>query len=264
MAGSDRGLPAIPRGLDRGLSIYLQSLSSLILRLSGIVRGSEQARALRVSDGATGTASAIADAAVTSAKLASSAVTEDKIAVGAVTEKKLGKGAVTRDAIADGAIVAALADNSLPGAKLQNETVTAAKLAPGAVTGVALAFGAVGDEELDDGAVGTAHIQDGAVSITKLAADARTSVVLGKTPTTDGGTVDIPAIWYGRPAVMLVSILSDGVPVSGVKCGVTQMRQAERPDGSGTGKWSFTAAGAFTWAAIGYVRTFLTTDEEGA
>lgn len=264
MAGGDRGLPPIPRGLDRGLSIYLQSLNSLILRLSGLARGSEQARALRVADKATGAASAIADAAVTTAKLANAAVTEEKIAAGAVTEKKLGKGAVTKDAIADGAVVAALADKSLPGAKLTDDSVTAEKLAPGAVTTSALAVGAVGDEALNDGAVGTAHLQDGAVTIRKMAADARTSVVLGDKPTTDGETVGIPAAWHDRPAVMLVSVLADGTPVSGVKCGVVGMREATDADGNGTGVWRFTAVGSFTWAAVGYVRTFLTADEEGA
>lgn len=256
---NDHGLPSVPRGLDRELSRFLQSMLTVVSRLSGLVRGSEQARAVRVADGATGSgSSAIADGGVTAAKLASAAVTEEKIATGAVTEKKIGKGAVTKDAIADGAVVAAMADGTLPGAKLADGTVTAEKLATGAVTSSILAFGAVGGEELADMAVGAEHIRDGAVPLAKLAADARTSVVFGSAATQDGETVKIPAVWYGMPVVVPVAVMAESTAISGVKFGALDMREAQDSAGAGTGEWSFRAAGAFTWAAMGYARMFLT------
>lgn len=57
---TDRGIPAVPRGLDRTLTNYLQSLQSIVLRLSGMVRGSDESRAVRVSDGSVSTGTATA------------------------------------------------------------------------------------------------------------------------------------------------------------------------------------------------------------
>ena len=50
MAASDRGLQSVPRGLDRNLTTYLQAIRTELLRLSGLVRGSDQSRAVRASE----------------------------------------------------------------------------------------------------------------------------------------------------------------------------------------------------------------------
>ena len=48
--GNERGLPSLPRGLSRDLTVYLQSLAEFVLRLSGSVRGSQSARAVRAAE----------------------------------------------------------------------------------------------------------------------------------------------------------------------------------------------------------------------
>ena len=50
MAAPDRGLQSVPRGLDRNLTTYLQAIRTELLRLSGLVRGSDQSRAVRASE----------------------------------------------------------------------------------------------------------------------------------------------------------------------------------------------------------------------
>ena len=104
---TDRGLPAIPRGIDRSLTNYLQSLQSIVLRLSGMVRGSDESRAVRVSDGSatTGTATAsIGQGSILTQHIADNAITSAKITDGAVTDKKLAASSVTGRAIAAGAV----------------------------------------------------------------------------------------------------------------------------------------------------------------
>lgn len=104
---TDRGIPAVPRGLDRTLTNYLQSLQSIVLRLSGMVRGSDEARAVRVSDGSatTGTATAsIGQGAILTRHIAENAITSTKITDGAVTGAKLAASSVTERAIAAGAV----------------------------------------------------------------------------------------------------------------------------------------------------------------
>ena len=125
---TDRGLPAVPRGIDRALTNYLQALQTIVLRLSGMVRGSDESRAVRVSDGSvsTGTATAsigqgsvltphIADNAITSAKITDGAVTELKIAPSAVTSRAIASGAVGTDSMAGKCVTAdKVADDVLP------------------------------------------------------------------------------------------------------------------------------------------------------
>ena len=125
---TDRGIPAVPRGLDRTLTNYLQSLQSIVLRLSGMVRGSDESRAVRVSDGSvsTGTATAsigqgailtqhIADNAITSAKITDGAVTDAKLSASSVTGRALAAGAVGTMALAGMCITAEkIADGVLP------------------------------------------------------------------------------------------------------------------------------------------------------
>lgn len=125
---TDRGLPAVPRGIDRALTNYLQALQTVVLRLSGMVRGSDESRAVRVSDGSvsTGTATAsigqgsvltthIADNAITSSKITDGAVTDTKIAPSAVTSRAIASGAVGTDSMAGKCVTAdKFADGVLP------------------------------------------------------------------------------------------------------------------------------------------------------
>lgn len=75
------GLPAVPRGLDQGLTLYLQALDGIVRRLTGMVRGSAAAT---VPAGAAATASSasVADAS--------------GIADFSVGEKQLQRGILTR------------------------------------------------------------------------------------------------------------------------------------------------------------------------
>lgn len=118
---NERGLPSVPRGLPRDLTVYLQSLAETLLRLSGSVRGSGDARAVRAAERSSlgsGT-STPGQAAILSWMLKDKAVTSDKLADGAVTETKLGMSAVTEQAIRPGAVTeAALAAEAVTGTKL--------------------------------------------------------------------------------------------------------------------------------------------------
>lgn len=139
--GTDRGLPAVPRGIDRALTNYLQALQTIVLRLSGMVRGSDESRAVRVSDGSvtTGTATAsigqgsvltqhIADNAITSAKITDGAITATKLAPSAVTSRAIASGAVGTDSMAGKCVTAdKIADGVFPimvtGTAVDGETV---------------------------------------------------------------------------------------------------------------------------------------------
>lgn len=116
MAG-DRGLPPIPRGLQRELAVYLQSLSEAVGRLSGVARGSAETRAVRVSETSAvvigGSAPAgsdsvtngmLRDGSVTERKLATGAVTSGKLAQGSVDSSHLGRGCVTADKVSTGVL----------------------------------------------------------------------------------------------------------------------------------------------------------------
>ena len=97
MAASDRGLQSVPRGLDRNLTTYLQAIRTELLRLSGLVRGSAQSRAVRASEasaafggGSVSTPSGSVDvAAIASQIFRDGSVTERKLADRAVTGGKL-------------------------------------------------------------------------------------------------------------------------------------------------------------------------------
>jgi len=173
---TDRGLPAIPRGIDRALTNYLQALQTIVLRLSGMVRGSDESRAVRVSDGSvsTGTATAsigqgsvltshIADNAITSAKITDGAVTDTKIAISAVTSRAIASGAVgtdsmagrcvTADKIADGVLPTMITGTAVDGEEVhihgqwlsQPGVILSSVSTVQAVTG---AFGAIGLQEI--------------------------------------------------------------------------------------------------------------------
>lgn len=164
---NERGLPSVPRGLPRDLTVYLQSLAETLLRLSGSVRGSGDARAVRAAERSSlgFGASTPGQAAILSWMLKDKAVTSDKLADGAVTETKLGMSAVTEQAIRPGA-------------------VTEAALAAEAVTGT--------------------RIADGAVDASKLACGVLPVVIGGAA--VDGETVVLPGTWRERPWVALALV----------------------------------------------------------
>lgn len=142
---TDRGLPAIPRGIDRSLTNYLQSLQNIVLRLSGMVRGSDEARAVRVSDGSattgTGTASLVQGTVLTQ-HIANNAITSAKLADGAITDAKLAASSVTDRAIAAGAV----GTMSLAGL-----CVTAEKIAEGVLPTMTTGTAVDGEEVLIPG-----------------------------------------------------------------------------------------------------------------
>lgn len=164
---NERGLPSVPRGLSRDLTVYLQALAETLLRLSGSVRGSGDARAVRAAERNTlgSGATTLGQAEVLSWMLKDKAVTADKLADGAVTETKLALSAVTERAIC-----------------------------PGAVTEAALSVGAVTKTRIADGAVDASKLADGALP-----------VVIGGAAV-DGETVVLPGTWRERPWVALALV----------------------------------------------------------
>lgn len=241
MAASDRGLQSVPRGLDRNLTTYLQAIRTELLRLSGLVRGSDQSRAVRASEasaafggGSVSTPSGsvdvaaiasqifrdgsvterkLADRAVTGGKVADNAVTARTIAPGEVDNNALAEQAVTAGKLADGAVTAgALANGCVTRGKLAEDAVDTRNLMDGAVASDKIEEGAVTTERLGDwavtfykispGAVGTESIRDGSVTAKKLAKGALPPA-WASGDAKDGETVAIPGNWDGRPAVFL-------------------------------------------------------------
>lgn len=260
--GSDRGLPSLPRGLPRDLTTYLQGLSTVVLRLSGNVRGSEQVRAVRVSEGVSTAAGSgrpgIGQNEILSWNLANRAVTTEKMVDGCVTSPKLANGAVTEGKLADEAVVTG---------KLAERAVTSSKLADGAVTAESIKAGAITEDAIADGAVQGTKLASGVLPVFH----AGTAV--------DGETVVLPGIWVSAPAVMLTLIslppvqapeqepdsgLELAEPTVGLSVGVTGLREvmadtgadgdseSDTESGAGTGTWEFVAAGNFEWVAMGY------------
>ena len=241
MAAPDRGLQAVPRGLDRNLTTYLQAIRTELLRLSGLVRGSDQSRAVRASEasvafggGSISTASgnvdvgAIAsqvlrDGSVTERKLAERAVTGGKLADNSVTSRTIAPGEVGNNALAGGAVTAGkLADGAVTSGALMNRCVTRDKLGDGAVDTRNLMDGAVTSDKIEEGAVTTERIGDWAVTFYKISPGAvgtesirdgsvtAKKLAQGTLPPAwasgdakDGETVVIPGNWDGRPTVFL-------------------------------------------------------------
>lgn len=198
---TDRGLPAIPRGIDRSLTNYLQSLQSIVLRLSGMVRGSDESRAVRVSDGSATTGTATAS---------------------------IGQGSILTQHIADNAI-------------------TSAKITDGAVTDKKLAASSVTDRAIAAGAVGTMTLAGMCVTADKIADGVLPTMVTGES--VDGEDVLIPGTWLSKPGVMLSSVTKAQEKTGAF--GATNLQEVLNIDGEGTGEWKFTAAGNFTWLALG-------------
>lgn len=289
---TDRGLPAVPRGLDRALTNYLQAEQNLLLRIAGLVRGSDGARAVRVSDGSISTGSSsvtaiqqasvlsqhLADYAVTTSKLSTEAVTPEKIAASAVTTAKIADYAVTAEKLADLAVSTGkvadgainnekLADLSVSERKLADYAITADKLADLAVSGSKIADGAVGNEKLAKDAVAEANLVSESVTSRVIAAKAigtvaisdnavtKEKIATGVLPTfsngsaEDGEVVQLPGKWLSKPNVMLSFVSS--VQTDTGEFGATALQEILDEDGKGTGAWKFTAAGNFTWLAVG-------------
>ena len=261
MAAPDRGLQAVPRGLDRNLTTYLQAIRTELLRLSGLVRGSDQSRAVRASEasvafggGTVSTASGsvdmgaiasqifrdgsvterkLADRAVAGGKLADNAVTSRTIAPGEVGNNALAEQAVTAGNLSDGAVTAGalamrcvtrdkLAEDAVGTPNLLDGAVTSDKLGKGAVTAEALGDWAVTFYKISPGAVETESIRDASVTAKKLAEDVRPPTwVSGDAK--DGENVVIPGKWDGQPAVFLTG-WSCAVPEPDPETGLQGLR----------------------------------------
>lgn len=121
----ERGLPAVPRGLSREMTTYLQSLHNVILSMSGLGRGTNQTRSVRASE----VKGIVAEYGNSILKKGS--IDEDKIADGAVTENKLANGSVTAKKLAPSSVDArALADGAVGSNELAAHAVTLDKIAP--------------------------------------------------------------------------------------------------------------------------------------
>ena len=255
MAASDRGLQSVPRGLDRNLTTYLQAIRTELLRLSGLVRGSDQSRAVRASEasaafggGSVSTPSGSVDvAAIASQIFRDGSVTERKLADRAVTGGKLADNAVTARTIAPGEVDNnALMDGAVTSDKIEEGAVTTERLGDWAVTFYKISPGAVGTESIRDGSVTAKKLAKGALPPAWASGDAK-----------DGETVAIPGNWDGRPAVFLTGwscIVPEADPETGerrITVGPERFTEALDADGAGTGAWSFAARGDFSWMAMG-------------
>jgi hypothetical protein len=206
--------------MGREITVYLQALNASFLRLAGSVRGSSEARAVRVAE--------VARFAVGAP--VSGSVRESMIGDGAISTGKLADGSVTADKLADGSVTA---DKPAPG------SVGTRALADGSVTFGKIAGGALGTSGLAERAVTTEKIADGAVNTAKLADGIETRWVSGTA--TDGETVSIPGAWAGRPCVMLTRFV---LALPATETGILNLR-----DDNG---WKFDAAGDFDWTAVGH------------
>lgn len=249
---TDRGLASVPRGLDRGLTTYLQSLDAMVRRLAGVVRGSGDSRAVRASEtpafgGGGGGSSGVDIGAIASQVLRDGSVTERKIADNAVTGRKLASNAVTAD-------------------KLGENAITARAIAPGEVITNALAEGAVTTGKLAAGAVKGNTIAEGAVTSSKLAAGVIPEIpvlpVFVTGSAEDGDTVTIPGTWTVAPLVLLTwfeavaeETFSEETDENGERVTVSlhtnragTVNIHEKDDEPGV--WLFDAAGRFSWVAV--------------
>lgn len=106
----ERGLPSVPRGLSRDLTLFLQAILRVLSSLSGLGPGTEKTRAVRVSEErlyGAGTAALSADA-VSTQHIKDGAITSAKLADGCVTEVKLAAKSVTLEKLADSALAASI------------------------------------------------------------------------------------------------------------------------------------------------------------
>ena len=260
MAG-DRGLASVPRGLGRELTQYLQSVDAVVRRLSGLVRGSDAARAVRASEahtafgGGSGAASPGLDmGAIATQVLRDGSVTERKIAESAVSASKIRENAVTSRAIAPGEVI----ENAL-----REGCVSTGKLAAGAVTAGKLAARAVTADKLAAGAVDASALAKGCVTADKLA-----DGVLPEGPelftgeAQHGEVVLVPGTWDTTPVILITRFDAvveeheitdaEGVTRTERRCraGACAPERVAGGEASATGAWSFEVMGDVTWVAV--------------
>lgn len=230
----DRGLPSVPRGLNREMTAYLQSMHNVVLGMSGLGRGTTDTRAVRVNEGRYGSVSNAAASgkdfldigSIMTAHLANEAVTEPKIADGAVTHAKLGISAVESNNIKPGAV---------DSATIKKGAVSTDKLADRAVTTEKLADRSVVADKLADRAVTNQKIADNSITIEKLAPELLPVFVSGVSA--HGTTVNLGK-WLERPVVVMTG---QRIPVGecGELCaGVNNLREEN-------GVWLFDAVAIF-------------------
>ena len=264
---ADRGLPSVPRGLPRELTAYLSSIDAVLRRLSGDMRGAETARAVRAAEvvsfqapqpiGSSAiTVDMLCDGAVTERKIRDGAVTGKKLAQSTITPRELGAGAVTEDALEKGSVATSkLCDRAVTDDKIGDGAVVSRTLADHAVTEMKLAGRCVTGGKIADAAVGTAQLEDGSVTAGKMAPG-----VIPVPPVwrfgnaVDGESVVIPGSWKARPVLFLASVactVPASVEAQLVHVGPDAWTEATDGQGAGTGVWSFTARGDFTWIVMG-------------
>lgn len=179
---SERGLPAIPRGLDREMTFYLQSLHNVIVSISGLSTKSDVSRAVRISESGRLGGVQLTPGVISSSMLADGAVTEIKLAGDSVTAEKIRDEAVTAE-------------------KLASEAVTVEKLASGAVASGKLANGSVTTEKVADKAISLAKLADGILDMQTVNGEAN-----------DGETVSL-GNWASAPMVFVTGFsLPSAIP----------------------------------------------------
>lgn len=254
---TDRGMASVPRGLERGLTQYLQSLDATVRRLSGAVRGSGESRAVRASEASAfgggaggGVSSGVDIGAIASQILRDSSVTERKLADNAVTERKLGDNAVTRKAIAPGEVISnALAEGAVTTRAISEGAVTAGKIAPSAVTSIAISDGAVTSDKIAPGVI-------------PVIPEIPILPVFAQGTAENAEIVTIPGTWAVAPLVMLTwlevvaeesiveKIDENGqivpFPLHTSRAGAVNIRQKDNEPGA----WIFDAVGRFAWVAV--------------
>lgn len=218
---SNVGIPAVPSGLPRGLTIFLQALAENVRILAGSAPGTNTGRAVREYErGSVGTGTvAVGHGAIGSEQLQAKTVTAEKLADGAVTANKLAVNAVTERSIKPGAVSAdSLALSAVTGDKIALRTITADKLAVGVIPDV----------------------------------PAQPVMVAGQAA--DGASVLIPGVFATRPSVCVTAIfaLAEASGSEGILVGPVNLAEVFGESGQRTGRWHFTAAGAFAWVAVGY------------
>lgn len=239
----DRGLPSVPRGLNREMTAYLQSMHNVVLSMTGLGRGTTDTRAVRVNEGRYGSGGSgtsgkdfLGAGSVLTAHLANGAVTEEKIADKAVTHAKLGISAVESNNIKPGAVDnATIKKGAVSTDKLADRAVTTEKLADKAVTTGKLADKSVVAAKLADGAVTNRKIADNSITIEKLAPELLPVFVSGVSA--HGTTVNLGK-WLERPVIVMTG---QRIPVGecGELCaGIENLRQEN-------GVWMFEAVAVF-------------------
>lgn len=269
---TDRGLPSVPRGLERGLTQYLQAFDATVRRLSGAVRGSGKSRAVRASEasafgggsgGGGGSSSNVDIGAIASQVLRDGSVTERKIADNAVSGRKLGNGTVTADKLGENSVTAsAIAPGEVISNALAQGAVTTGKIAPSAVTSSAIAQGAVTTSAIAQGAVTSDKIAAGVIPVIPEMPEIPVLPVFVSGEANNGDTVTIPGTWTVQPQVMLTwfetvaeEIITEKIgengeivpfPLHTSRAGAINMRQKDNePE-----VWIFDAVGRFTWVAV--------------